>query len=183
MEGIYTYRLYPSSDGFNNITVGFEHPKSSCSVVNLSDPNGDRQTVSCPQLKESNEGGDVTYFSTIPVKEFGDGKNHIDVEIRVIEYGNDHWKLLQFKALQPTDGFRFHIQCDGDIRIQEHAIFVVGAKYHLEQSEDKRAVTFTCNQWVNEGSGLCVLVSVPHEGATVTLATGTGTPATSEPAI
>ena len=162
IESSYTYRLYPSENGFNDITLGFEDSISSCSIVNVSDPQGERNIIKEPELIEFNEGGDITYRATIPVKEFGDGKNHLDVELRLTEFGTNHWKLLQFKALQPTDGFRFHLHCEGEITIKEHAIFVVGAKYHLDISSDKRNISFTCNQWVNEGTGLCVLVSIPE---------------------
>lgn len=162
IEGSYTYRLYPSENGFNDITLGFEDSISSCSIVNISDPLGERQTTVTPKLSEFNEGGDITYRATIPAKDFGDGKNHLDVELRLTEFGTNHWKLLQFKALQPTDGFRFQLHCEGEITVKEHAIFVVGAKYHLDISDDKKTISFTCNQWVNEGTGLCVLVSIPE---------------------
>jgi hypothetical protein len=161
IEGIYTYRLYPSSNGFNDIILGFEDEKSFCSGVTVSDPDGQREIFNKPKLTRFDEGGDVSYRATIQIKDFADGKNHIDVELRLTEYGTDHWKLIQFKALQPTDGFRFHLYCEGDIRIKEHAIFVVGAKYHLDLPDHKKSISFTCNQWVNEGTGLCILVSIP----------------------
>lgn len=162
VEGVYNYRLFPSENGFNEITLGFEDNKSTCASVVLSDPKGVRKVFTKPELKEHDEGGDITYRAKINANNFGEGKNHIDVELKLTEYGVDHWKLLQFKALQPTDGFRFQLHCDGDITIKEHAIFVVGAKYHLDISSDKKSMTFTCNQWVNEGTGLCVLVSFPE---------------------
>lgn len=163
MEQIYTYRLYPSSDGFIPITVGFEDKESFCSSVIVSDPNGKRDVHEKPQLKEHVEGGDTSYRATIDTKAFGDGKNHLDIELRVTEFGADHWKLLQFKALQPTDGFRFSLRCDGDLTVREHAIFVVGAAYYIDAPEDKKSIIFTCNQWINEGSGLCVLASRPEQ--------------------
>lgn len=165
IEGIYSYRLYPSSDGFNDITVGFEEPKdgdSFCSYVSVSDPDGLRKIFENPELIEHDEGGDISSRATLPIKEFGDGKNHLDVELKVTEYGTDHWSLIQFKALQPTDGFKFYMRCDGDIEIREHAIFVVGAKYYLDLHQDKKSITVSCNQWINEGTGLCVLVSIPQ---------------------
>lgn len=163
VEALYSYRLYPSTNGFNDIIVGFEDKDSNCLHVSVSDPNGERQTEDNPELKMDDEGGDISYRATIPVKEFGDGKNHLDVELKVIEYGNDHWKLIQFKALQPTDGFKFHLHCEDNLEIKDHSIFVVGAKYYFDLSDDYRSVTVTCNQWVNEGTGLGVLVSIPHE--------------------
>lgn len=168
VEGTYTYRLYPSENGFNDIQLGFEDSISSCAVVNVSDPQGLRSTHEKPGLNKIEEGGDVTYRATIPVKDFGDGKNHLDVELRLTEFGTSHWKLLQFKALQPTDGFRFQLHCEDEISVKEHAIFVVGAKYHLNISEDKKTISFTCNQWVNEGTGLCILISSPEKSETTT---------------
>ena len=162
IEEIYTYRLYPSSNGFNDITLGFEDKSSFCSTVNISDPDGERKEFKSPKLEEFQEGGDTSYRATIEIKDFYNGKNHVDVELRLTEFGTDHWKMLQFKALQPTDGFRFHLNCQDGIRIKEHAIFVVGAKYHLELPDNKQTITFTCNQWVNEGTGLCVLVAIPQ---------------------
>lgn len=165
VEGIYTYRLYPSSDGFNDITVGFEEPlggDSFCSYVSVSDPDGKRTIFENIKLIEHNEGGDISGRATIPIKDFGDGKNHLDVELKVTEFGTDHWSLIQFKALQPTDGFKFYMRCDGDVEIRDHAIFVVGAKYYLEVAKDRKSINVSCNQWVNEGTGLCVLIADPQ---------------------
>jgi hypothetical protein len=165
VEGIYSYRLFPSSEGFNDITVGFEEPKggdSFCTYVAVSDPKGERKIFDSPELTEYNEGGDISSRATLPIKEFGDRKSHLDVELKVTEFGNDHWSLIQFKALQPTDGFKFYMRCDDDIEIREHAIFVVGAKYYLLAADDKKSISVACNQWINEGSGLCALVSIPQ---------------------
>lgn len=167
VEGIYSYRLYPSNDGYNDITVGFEEDNngdSFCSYVAVSTPDGKRETHSDIQLSQVDQGGDVSSRASISVKKLGDKANHLDVEIKVTEYGTDHWALIVFKALQPTDGFIFQLRCDGDVRIKEHSIFVVGASYYLEQDKDDcRWITIGCNQWINEGSGLTVLVSIPHE--------------------
>jgi len=166
VEGTYNYRLYPSSDGYNDITVGFEEPEGSgsfCSFVSVSDPHGERVEFENPELKEHNEGGDISCRATIPIKDFGARKNHLDVTLNITEYGTDHWSLIQFKALQPTDGFRFHMRCDGEIEIKEHTTFVVGAKSYLDLSDDKKTITISCNQWVNEGTGLCIIASMPEQ--------------------
>lgn len=167
VESTYSYRLYPSSEGFiNPITVGFEDEESFCSCVSINKPNGDRKSFDNPELKKVNANGDISYVAEIPIKDFCDGENHIDVDLRITEYGSDHWKLLQFKALQPTDGFKFFVHCDGELVVKTLAIFVVGAKYHVELPDDKKSVMISCNQWVNEGTGLCVLVSIPQEELT-----------------
>lgn len=165
IEGIYSYRLFPSSDGFNDITVGFEEPKggdSFCSYVSVSDPKGERKLFENPELTEYDEGGDISSRVTLSIKDFGDRESHLDVELKVTEFGTDHWSLMQFKALQPTDGFKFYMRCDESVEIREHAIFVVGAKYYLSLTSDKKSISVACNQWINEGSGLCVLVAIPQ---------------------
>lgn len=166
VEGTYSYRLYPAMDGYNDITVGFHEDESGssyCSYVKITDPNGELLSVTLPELEVIDVGGDKNKVATISIKDFGNNKNHLDVELCVTEYGQNHWALEQFKALQPTDGFRFSMRCDGGIQVQEHAIFVVGAKFYVNISEDKKCISVNCNQWINEGSGLCVLVSIPHD--------------------
>jgi len=163
VEGAYAYRLYPSSNGFNDITIGFEDKESFCSSIRISTPNGDIIKEDNLELKEYEEGGDITYRASISLKKFDTTINHLDVELITTEYGTDHWQLLQFKALQPTDGFRFLLHCDGDIVVKQHAIFVVEAKFNLDVTSDNKKMSFTCNQWVNEGSGLCVLISCPQQ--------------------
>lgn len=79
VEGIYSYRLYPSESGFNDITVGFEEPldgPSFCSYVLASDPDGERKYFNNPEMLEHDFGGDISKRASLPIKEFGDGKNH-----------------------------------------------------------------------------------------------------------
>lgn len=165
VEGIYSYRLYPSVDGYNDITVGFEEPAggdSFCSHVAISTPDGKRTIHKNLELKEHSEGGDISTRATIPIKDIGNGHNHLDVELKVTEYGTDHWSLITFKALQPTDGFKFYLHCDEDVFIREHAVFVVGASYYIEACDKKKSIAIGCNQWINEGSGLSIVISTPH---------------------
>ena len=175
VEGLYSYRLYPSNEGFNDIVVGFEENEtglSHCAYVAISKPDGARELISDPELKIQDDGGDISRRASIPTKIFSGDTNHLDVEIKVTEYGNDHWQLITFKALQPTDGFRFHLRCDGIVKIQTHAIFVVGANYYIEHDKDEgKWITIGCNQWINEGSGLSILIALPHEFISQTGAT------------
>lgn len=165
VEGTYSYRLYPSSTGFADINVGFEEEEecSTCSYIAVSTPEGERKLFDKLELKPMDEGGDKSRRATVPVAELGRGHERLDIELKVTECGADHWALITFKALQPTDGFKFHLHCEGDLRIKKHAIFVVGATYYVDSAKDGCDISITCNQWINEGSGLTVLVALPHE--------------------
>ena len=183
IEGTYKYRVFPHSDGYEDIVVGFENKESYCDYISVCNPEGHRLYNSKDGLKfnKINEGGDIMYVTKISFKESIDSQstgivsgkeiskeaNHLDVEIKVTEFGDDHWSLVQFKALQPTDGFTFSIYCENDIQIRTHAIYVVGAKYYMVSGEDKKSFHLTCNQWINEGSGVSVVVAVPHANCMV----------------
>ena len=165
IDGTYSYRVYPSSDGFHEVTVGFAERKdgpSTCKHISICTPDGKRELKDKLEFNEVDEGGDISKLTTVQTSEYNQYQ-HLDVELKIKEYGKDHWALITFKALQPTDGFKFILHCDNEIEIQEHAIFVVGASYYIDISEDKKDLTVTCNQWINEGSGLTVLVAIPHE--------------------
>lgn len=168
VEATYSYRLYPSAaDGFQDITLGYQkdgNDGSYCEYVYISPPNGKRKEYKKDDIKfeDINEGGDESSKATIPVAEVGKGYDRLDVELKVVEYGVDHWVLYPFKALQPTDGFKFFLHCEDNLTIQHHSIFVVGANYNLDISKNKSDMSVSCNQWINEGSGLTVLISIPH---------------------
>ena len=164
IEGTYSYRVYPSSDGFHEVTVGFsenlEGP-SKCDHIAISTPDGNRLLYDNLDFEIEDAGGDISKLAKVKTAEHND-HSHLDVELKVVEYGDDHWALITFKALQPTDGFKFMLHCDDDVVIQEKAIFVVGANYYVDQSKDNKDISINCNQWINEGSGLTVLVAIPH---------------------
>jgi len=128
----------------------------------LVPPDGKRDVTDIFEFQEKDDGGDVSKITYVETDKYKD-QPHLDVELKITEYGFDHWALISFKALQPTDGFKFILHCSEDIRVQEHSIFVVGANYYLDTSADKKELSVNCNQWINEGSGLTVLVAEPHE--------------------
>lgn len=165
VDGTYSYRVYPSADGFHNIVVGFGESisgPSKCKHVAISTPDGQRDIKDDLKFEEKNDGGDISKVAEIETEKYNK-QPHLDIELKIIEYGDDHWQLITFKALQPTDGFKFILHCDDQVLIQEHSVFVVGAKYFIDVSENKKDLTVTCNQWINEGSGLTILVAIPHK--------------------
>jgi len=167
IDSRYSYRLYPSIDGYGDVTVGFEESLEgpcTCSLLSISTPNGYRLKEENIKFVEDINEGKTCKVANIPINQNLNIKdcNHVDVDLNVKEYGDDHWALLSFKALQPTDGFKFYLRCSADIIVKEFSVFVVGAKYDVTQSEDRKEITISCNQWINEGSGLSILIGIPH---------------------
>lgn len=167
VDGMYNYRVYPSNDGFHDIVVGFDEDLSGsckCHHIAINTPDGRRELHDNLKFELEDKSGDISKEAKVKTDKYNK-YSHLDVELKMVEYGKDHWALISFKALQPTDGFRFTLHCEGDVKIQEKAIFVVGANYFVDMADDKSDLFITCNQWINEGSGLTVLVSIQHLSA------------------
>lgn len=161
IEGTYTYRLFPNSTGYLPIVVGFHQPKiegSQCIYLHVTDTDGKRKSLQDLDLKEEDKGGVITSSTQLDITDFGKGHEHLTVDLKVIEMGGENEQLLQFTALQPTDGFRFELHCENSICIVDKAIFVVGTQYYVDLSDDKKNITITCNQWINEGSGIAIML-------------------------
>lgn len=163
-EGFYSYRLYPSNFGYTDITVGFlkEDIESSVDVI-INMPDGKRHTFLFDELKEKFEETPLTKQTKIKVNDLCKDIHHVDVELRVKEYGFNHWMNVFFKAEQATDGFKLTVMSDEDLTIKSQVIiFDVGHHYHVDYISNKE-VHVSCHQWLNEGSGLSLIVSKPEK--------------------
>lgn len=169
VDGKYSYRLYPATDGYAGLQVSVDDPDSVVQRVSINTPDGKRETLDQIELNEENRGGDRCRKADVDIeKKIGemcpDGvrPGHVDIDIDVVEFGSDHWILYVFKALQPTDGFRLFLRCESPLEVRSHAVLVVGANYYVDQL-DERQIAIRCTEWISEGSGICVLIARPHE--------------------
>lgn len=167
-EGIYSYRLYPSKDGFNPIRIGFDEEQnigSICEYIRIYNSKGDvkifkEENIPLEQIPTIEGATNCRKEGKIDISNDNISKNekYLDIELKVIEIGTQSSLLLEFKALQPTNGFKFSLECDNDLKIEDHAVFVVNAKHYENIDEEHQNLSITCNQWINEGSGLCVSI-------------------------
>ena len=93
----------------------------------------------------------------INIEEISKGYDHLDIELRIKEYGYDHWMLVYFKAEQPTDGFNFNLSVESPIQIKQFNVFDVGHNYHIDKTD--KDLHIGCYQWINEGAGLSTVIS------------------------
>lgn len=145
-EGIYTYRLYPSANGYNPIIIGFDEEKetgSKCIHIKVYNQKGALFTKEIDNLQEIKEDGNTHRRQEGKIdltnEEIAKDQKYLDIELKVIEVGNIDSLLLQFKALQPTNGFKFNLECSENLQIRNHAVFVVNAKHYETLSEDKKS--------------------------------------------
>lgn len=162
-DGIYSYRLYPSEREYTDIIVGFLKDDEFSTVdVIINLPNGERKSFLFQEIKESFKEKGIAKETNISVNEFCSKFNHVDVELRVKEYGFNHWMNVFFKAEQATDGFKMSVTCDDDLTIKTNILFDVGNNYHVDKNEESNEIHISCHQWINEGAGVSMIISKPE---------------------
>lgn len=158
-----SYRLYPTKDGYSDIKVGFllSEEKSSCRKIVVNTPHGKRSVIVDFNYDEVEIDAGVARLATIPLSEYAKNCSHLDISIEMTEAGSDHWIMLSFATLIPTDGFRHILRCEDGLIINGHHTFIHGAKFYIDQPSNIE-LTASCNEWINEGTGISVLISLPH---------------------
>lgn len=159
-----TYRLYPTKDGYSDIKVGFlENEKSStCEQIIVNTPHGDRKIHENLDFEKVEIDGGRARLAAVDLGGYEKSCSHLDIELNMIEIGSDHWMMLSFSALMPTDGLRHYVRCEDGLVINEFHTFIHGAKIYVDKKSNNEMTT-SCNEWVNEGTGLSILVSLPHD--------------------
>ena len=157
----YAYRLYPSvNKKFDPIEIGFLDNISKCSFIEIYAPDGQRKRRTDIQPMQIEEESGLKWFlSKVEIPEDFKKFPYLNIELKVIEYGQDHWNHYVFKALQPTDGFSFSLRCDNNLFIQSYMVYDISKFYHIDVSNDCKEIDIKCHQWIEEGAGLSVIVS------------------------
>jgi hypothetical protein len=162
-EQITNYRLYPNENGFGIMRVGFidEDQINEVSYVRIYKPEGGREEHCCENIKleEEDFGGQLSRIAKIDLNKYNNEK-HLKIEIKVIEYGHDHWISFPFQALQPTDGLRYQITCSDSIQIVTCVTFGQGIDFNIDENVLKTEACVTTYQWVNEGTGIMIVASL-----------------------
>ncbi|NNJ27320.1 hypothetical protein [Alienimonas chondri] len=184
-EQTINYRLYPASGGYEDVvltSVGPDEHKVCVEHLKFFYPKGDpeifkasdiaaRQSELRAQMGTGEQGEDT--MLKIPVcnprarADWTLDPPHVDVEMKVVVSGDDHWINLAFKALQPTDGFRFSVQCEGMLVIRDYNVLIHSADFRVDPAKPagSKQVVINCPQWMDQGAGVAVIVGVPHAAA------------------
>jgi len=162
-EGVYSYRLYPSEDGYTPIIIGFlKDDEFSSAELIINFPDGERRKFSYKEIEELFKEDDVAKKAFIEINDFCKDFHHLDIELRVKEYGHNHWMNVFFKAEQATDGFKMSVFCEKGLKIRNFLLFDVGHNYHVDLSNKKDEFHISCYQWIEEGAGVSLVISKPE---------------------
>lgn len=161
-----SYRLYPTKDGYSDIKVGFliEDTLSTCEGIIINTPHGDREVIDSDKIIFKDMEVDVGWIriASIDLSKHAKKCSHLDISLEYIEVGSDHWIMLPFCALMPTDGFKHTLYCTDGLKINSFHTFIHGAKFYIDKKSDTE-MRISCNEWINEGTGISILVSKTHE--------------------
>ncbi|MFA5428401.1 MAG: hypothetical protein WC279_09385 [Sulfurimonas sp.] len=110
---IISYRLFPSEHGYTPVEAGFLKTDTCSKVkeINVLIPGKERKKITIDESsKKEIEEANVYEVNIDALAEYSP---HVDIEMKITECGYDHWMAVNFKALQPTDGFvgPFKILC------------------------------------------------------------------------
>ncbi len=163
VSSTYSYTLYKNSGGFDNIPVGFEKGEEESTVdkVRIIGSKGN-VILNEEKIALSKIDSNGARIGHVEIPPEGLGENELYVTINMTEVGGDHWCLLTFNNLHPTNGFDIKLHCNDDIEIRKYAVFFVDAECLTDAPPDKKGIHITTNQWITEGTGLTVLISLPH---------------------
>lgn len=96
-------------------------------------------------------------YTEIP-DEFNSFKQ-ISVQIKVIEFGNDHWQVFSYKTIKPTDRVQINIKCEDDIIIRKCDTYGVQEDFDIAYADDNRSIKVTYNDWLEPGFGVNFLLA------------------------
>ncbi len=160
-----SYRIHPTKEGYDAITIGFYDDKNGgakCEYVAVSTSDGKRKVIDKFKWNPINNETEKAKVTKIELNDFGREHSHLNIDMRLIEHGFDHWISLGWQALQPTDGFSYSVCCEDGIVIKSYNAFVHGAKLHVENRSDSEML-ITCHQWFNEGTGIVMVAALDLE--------------------
>ena len=159
-----SYRVHPTKDGYDTIQLKFYDSEdlsqlSFCEYIAISSPGGDRKVYNQFEWNDASQGGEPWRGTKINLDDFGINQLHLNVDMRVVEYGYDHWIPVGWRAGQPTDGFSFFLRCEEGIKLKNFMTFVSGANFHIENRNNSE-IHVTSHQWFNEGTGISIVAGI-----------------------
>lgn len=165
VESTYSYSLYRTKDGFKRISLGFEEGEENSTFDKLCirDSNG-KSLLEESNIPLNNYDTNGVKFRRVDkdVPQSANDETRLKIDQTVTEVGSDHWCLLTFNNLQPTNNFQLFLHCDVNVEIKKYSVFFVDAEYMVDLSTNRKKIHISTNQWINQGTGLAILLALPH---------------------
>ena len=157
-EKRHRYKLFRNEKGFyEDIKIGVAPSdiEFGLSDVKVSNANDVLDEIKSPVFSEVVIDGEKMKIATIKMDKFYK-ERFLHIDFITCEVGFDHWYTASIQLAQPTYGLTYLISCEDDIVVKTIDTFSQGASFDIKQEE--KGATIIANQWINPGSGICVVV-------------------------
>jgi hypothetical protein len=171
-----SYRMYKVAGKIENLNTGFEDEKVKEEPTKIYTPDRKEYSIEEEQLgrdKLMSREMDVDfkndpslYSVSVPIIN-ADLKNellkhkYLDVVKRITEFGNDHWHLYTFRIIHPCDKFSIALSCQDGLIIKKTIPFGKIDSFIIDCRDENRIITILCNEWLEAGSGVAILIAKP----------------------
>jgi len=150
--------LYCDTDEFKILETRIYSPNGdNCYRVdeegNEFNPYSDKND---PTLKKQSKASLPTEFEKY---------KYITMYRKIVNHERDHWANLALKLEIPTHGLEFSVRCHDGIEIREVNVFSGSEAFDIYNEESITKRKISCKGWLNEGTGLHVIVAKPHASA------------------
>lgn len=152
--------IYKINDKYENIKAFFEDPDAKHISTTIKAHDLESKTLTDKDLKEV-EKEDITdpsvekgYYLEIP-EEFNT-KNHININRKLLEYGNDHWQSFSYKSIQPYDGMIVNLVCEDNLVVKNYNTY--GRQDDFSINNENKRIKIQYHGWLTPGFGVNVIV-------------------------
>jgi hypothetical protein len=169
-----SYRMYKVAGEIENLNTGFEDMKFKEEPTKIYTPDRKEYPISQENIerdKLKTREMDVDFKNdpslnsvSVPIIN-SDLKNellkynYLDVVKRVTEFGNDHWHLYTFRIIHPCDKFSISLSCQDNLIIKKTIPFGKIDSFIIDIRDNNRIITILCNEWLEAGSGVAILIA------------------------
>ena len=171
LHTVMQYKIYKVNDSYQKIRHIFTRPDSKLISLSFTDSNKKTHKVAEDLLKiektEQNQNEEeVAYINVCEIPAHLKGEKSLIVKSTVEEYGYDHWALLTWMSIYPTNGISYKIICKDNLIIKEKMIFDDQRGLYSTRAErnDKNQITeysINCDEWTDPYTGFSLVISEP----------------------
>jgi len=172
IEETVSHTVYRTETQFNNLEFGFEDERSNVLGGEITPPNKPHIVLNANDFKKSIKREESGFVWTEYKYDIPDDLHYhpyLAFQLRLIEYGHDHWQIFTLKTIGFFDGLATYLRCDRDLIVKDYMIYDLERNYSIRLSEDRKMLHINCSQWVEPGRGFSILVAKNSATAIPTL--------------
>lgn len=169
LHTVMKYKIYKVNNSYQKIKHIFASPDSQILSLTFIDSNKKSYNVKKNMLKTEEikqNMKETAYINEYEIPAHLKGEDSLTVNSIIEEYGHDHWALLTWMSIYPTNGISYKIICKDNLIIKEHMIFDDQRglyNTHAEQNSKGQITEYsiTCDEWTDPYTGFALVISEP----------------------